>query len=173
MHIVPDGTGTANKDRIEKSVFLRAPIDRVWRAISDAKEFGRWFGVSLDGSFAAGARLQAKVVPTDVDPEVAKMQEPYSGMVFEITVERLEPRRLLSFRWHPGVAGPGIDYSKEPTTLVLFELEEASGGTRLKVTESGFDRIPLARRAEAFRANEEGWEIQTKLIAKYLERAGR
>ena len=61
-----------------------------------------------------------------------------------------------------------VDYSKEPTTLVAFELEEASGGTMLTVTESGFDRIPLERRAKAFAANEGGWTAQVKMIEKYL-----
>src|SRR5262249_55100621 len=154
-------------DTIEKQITLRAPIARVWRAISEAKEFGRWFGVRFDGEFAPGARVTGRIVPTEVDPEIAKLQEPYAGMAFDFTIDRIEPMRLLSFRWHPYGVDPEVDYSKEPTTLVVFTLEEVTEGTRVTITESGFDRIPLARRAEAFRANEGGWEHQTKLLAKY------
>jgi len=158
----------SSTDRIEKKILLHAPRNRVWRAISDSKEFGSWFGAEFDGPFAAGARLSARIVPTKVDPEVAKMQEPHSGKTFEITVDRVEPMRLLSFRWHPFAVEEGVDYSKEPATLVVFELREAEGGTLLTITESGFDRIPLERRAEAFSSNEQGWEAQTTLIEKYL-----
>jgi uncharacterized protein YndB with AHSA1/START domain len=155
-------------DRIEKKIVLRAPRERVWRAISDAKQFGSWFGVAFDGPFAEGARLTGKVVPTTVDPEVAKMQEPYAGKAFEWTVEHIEPMKRLSFRWHPFAVEEGVDYSKEPTTLIEFELTDAAGGILLTIIESGFDQIPLARRAKAFKANEGGWEIQTRLIEKYL-----
>jgi len=161
--------GTAT-DRIEKQILLKAPRERVWRALSDSKEFGTWFGVELDGAFAPGARITGKITPTKVDPEVAKMQEPYSGRAFDFTIDRIEPMRLFSFRWHPYAVEPGVDYSKEPTTLVVFELEEGPGGTLLKITESGFDQIPLARRAKAFASNEQGWQIQTTLIEKYLGR---
>jgi uncharacterized protein YndB with AHSA1/START domain len=157
-----------SSDRIQKQVLLRAPRDRVWRAISDAKEFGTWFGVAFEGPFVAGAHLSARIVPTKVDAEVAKAQEPHSGMRFEITIDRIEPMRLFSFRWHPGAVEPGVDYSKEPTTLVTFELEEAEGGTRVTITESGFDRLPPERRAKAFGMNEQGWAAQAKLIEKYL-----
>jgi uncharacterized protein YndB with AHSA1/START domain len=159
----------SSTDRIEKQVLLNAPLERVWRAISDAREFGSWFGVRLDGPFEAGTRLGGRIVPTSVDPEVAEMQKPYEGLPFEISVERIEPMGLLSFRWHPGAVDPEVDYSKEPTTLVVFELEGASGGTWLSITESGFDDIPLARRAQAFAGNEQGWEAQLALIAKYLD----
>ena len=155
-------------DQIRKQIVLRAPRERVWRAISDAKQFGTWFGVEFDTPFVAGAHLTGKIVPTKVDPEVAKMQQPYSGKKFEFSVERIEPMQRISFRWHPFAVEPGVDYSKEPTTLIVFELEEVPGGTRLTVTESGFDKIPLERRAKAFAANEGGWEHQMKLIEKYL-----
>lgn len=158
-------------DRIEKTVQLRAPLARVWRAVSVAKEFGTWFGVEFDGPFAAGERVTGRIVPTKVDAEVAKNQQPYAGMAFEFTVERVEPMRLISFRWHPFAIDPKVDYSNEPTTLITFELEEVAGGTRLVITESGFDRIPLERRAKAFTANEQGWTAQAKLIEKYLASA--
>jgi uncharacterized protein YndB with AHSA1/START domain len=149
-------------------VVLRAPRERVWRAVSDAQRFGTWFGVAFDGPFVAGAKLTGRITPTQVDAEVAKSQEPYAGKPFEWTVERIEPMRSISFRWHPFAVEPGVDYSHEPTTLVVFELEDAPGGTKLTISESGFDRIPLERRAKAFTANEQGWTAQTRLLEKYL-----
>jgi uncharacterized protein YndB with AHSA1/START domain len=159
---------TTSSDRIEKRVLLHASRERVWRAISDSKQFGSWFGVEFDGPFVAGASITGKIVPTTVDAEVAKTQEPYKGFRFEFAVDRVEPMRLFSFRWHPFAVDSGVDYSKEPSTLVAFQLEDSSGGTMLTVTESGFDQIPLERRAKAFAANEGGWTAQMKLIEKYL-----
>ena len=155
-------------DRIEKRVLLRAPRERVWRAISDSKQFGSWFGVQFDGPFVAGASIVGKMVATTVDAEVAKRQEQYKGFRFEFAVDRVEPMRLFSFRWHPFAMDSSVDYSKEPSTLVAFVLEEADDGTMLTVTESGFDQIPIERRAKAFAANEGGWAAQMKLIEKYL-----
>jgi uncharacterized protein YndB with AHSA1/START domain len=159
---------STNTDRIEKKVLLRAPRERVWRAISDSRQFGSWFGVEFHDPFVAGTAITGKIVPTTVDAEVAARQKPYEGHRFEFLVDRIEPMRVFSFRWHPFAMEKDVDYSKEPTTLVAFELEEAPGGTMLKVTESGFDRIPLERRANAFAANEGGWTAQMKLIEKYL-----
>jgi|SRR5882672_797849 len=158
----------SSTDRIEKRIVLRATRDRVWHAVSDAKEFGSWFGVDFDGPFVAGTKLTGRIRPTKVDPAVAKLQEEHRGKPFEWTIERIEPMQHVSFRWHPFAVDPGYDYSKEPTTLIVFELEEVPGGTELKITESGFDRIPLERRAKAFAANGEGWSHQAKLIEKYL-----
>lgn len=158
-------------DRIVKQTLLKAPLERVWRAISDPKQFGTWFGAEFDGAFAPGARLTGRITPTQVDADVAEMQKPYAGTPFEITIEKIEPMRLFSLRWHPNAVEPGADYSKEPTTLVVFELKEVEGGTQLTLTESGYDQIPLARRAEAFKSNEQGWEAQMQLIAKYLAQA--
>lgn len=154
--------------RIEKQILLRAPCARVWQAVSDAQQYGSWFGVAFNGPFVEGARLTGKIVPTRVDAEVAKLQKPYEGVAFEFLVERIEPMRRISFRWHPYAVEPGVDYTKEPTMLIVFALEEVSGGTLLTITGSGFDRIPLARRAKAFAANDSGWAMQTKLIEKYL-----
>ncbi len=154
-------------DRIEKTVVLRAPRARVWRAISDAQELGAWFGMSLEGPFVQGAWVKGTIAATRVDPEVARLQEPYVGMACDLLIERIEPERLFSFRWHPGAApdaGP-----EAPTTLVTFELEDAAEGTRLTITESGFDGLPLERRAKAFAENEGGWTMQLSLIAKYLD----
>jgi uncharacterized protein YndB with AHSA1/START domain len=160
-------------DKIEKKVVLRAPRERVWQAISDSKQFGTWFGVEFDGPFVAGQRITGRMTPTKVDAEVAKMQQAYAGMKFDYTVDRIEPMRLFSFRWHPFAIDPNVDYSHEPTTLVVFELEEVAGGTQLTITESGFDRIPLERRAKAFTANDGGWTKQIDLIAKYVEGKAR
>lgn len=156
-------------DRLEKRMVLRAPRERVWRAISEARQFGTWFGVDLDGEFAAGARLTGRIAPTKVDPEVAKLQQPHVGLPFEFHVERIEPMSLFSFRWHPYAIDRDTDYSAEPTTLVEFHLEEAPQGTLLIISESGFSRIPLERRARAFTSNEGGWTHQLKLIGKYLD----
>ena len=158
-------------DRIEKKILLRAPRKRVWRALSDSTEFGSWFGMKFDGPFAPGARMSGVIVPTTVDAEVAKAQKKYEGMRFEITIEQVEPERLFSFRWHPFAVERGVDYSVEPTTLVVFALEEVANGVMLTVTESGFDQIPIARRAKAFTTNEQGWGMVVNLIEKYLVHA--
>ena len=158
-------------DRFEKKILLRAPLPRVWRALSDSTEFGHWFGVKFEGPFVPGTCLHGIAVPTKVDPELAKRQKQYEGAAFEITVYQMEPERLFSFRWHPFAVEPGVDYSTEPTTLVVFDLEETSEGVLLTVTESGFDQIPLARRAKAFTANEGGWSAVVKLIDRYVHHA--
>lgn len=144
-------------DRIEKNIVLRAPRSRVWRAIARAEEFGAWFGVQLEGAFAPGARVKGRITTPG-----------YEHVIMDITVERIDPERLFSYRWHPYAVEPGVDYSGEPTTLVEFQLEEVAGGTRLTVVESGFDRIPLARRAEAFRMNDQGWGAQLKNIERHV-----
>jgi uncharacterized protein YndB with AHSA1/START domain len=164
-------TVATGSDRIEKKIFLRASRGRVWRALTNAQEFGDWFGVTLDGSFTPGLLVRGVIAPTKVDPEVAAAQQPYAGMPFEITIDRMEPERLFSFRWHPFAVDQAVDYSAEPTTLIVFTLDEVDDGIMLTVTESGFDHIPLARRAQAFTANEQGWAMVVKLIEKYLAQA--
>ncbi len=147
----------SSTDRIEKQVVLRAPRARVWRALTDAREFGTWFRARLDGPFEVGKRAVGRVTYPG-----------YEHLVFEATVEQMDPERRFSFRWHPYPADPKVDYSKEPTTLVEFTLEDAPGGTRLTVVESGFDRLPAARRAEAFRANEGGWAMQLENVSRHV-----
>ena len=159
-------------DRIEKKVQLRASLERVWQAVSDSAQFGRWFGVEFDGPFTPGARLVGRIVPTEVDPEVAKLQEPCRGMAFEFGVDQIEPMKRISFRWHPFAIDPGVDYAKEETTLIVFELEASPDGVLLTITESGFDKIPLHRRAEALKANDGGWTHKTALIRRYVEASG-
>jgi uncharacterized protein YndB with AHSA1/START domain len=125
--------------------------------LTDAAEFGKWFGVAMKDSFAPGARARGQIT------------EPgYEKVTFDVVVERMEKERLFSFRWHPYAVDPSVDYSQEPMTLVVFELSDDPEGTRLRVVESGFDRIPAARRAEAHRMNTEGWSIQTERVAKYV-----
>ena len=150
----------ANTDRIERQILLRAPRRRVWRALTDAAEFGTWFGVKMEGTFAPGAHVRGAIT-----------HPRYEHVVFDITIERMEPERLFSWRWHPYAVEPGVDYSAEPTTLVVFELSDAPDGTRLTVVESGFDQVPLARRAQAYRMNGEGWTIQMQAIEKYVATA--
>ena len=147
-------------DRIEKRIVLRAPRARVWQALANAEAFGEWFGVKLKGSFAPGARLPGEIT-----------HKGYEHVRFEITVERMEPEKLFSWRWHPHAIDPKMDYTAEPTTLVVFELEETAEGTVLTVVESGFDGIPLTRRLEAYRGNEQGWEAQMKAIERYVGQA--
>ena len=148
----------SSTDSIEKEVLLKAPRSCVWRALSNAEEFGDWFGVALKGkTFAAGQRVQGQVTYPG-----------YEHVVFDVLIERMEPERLLSWRWHPYAVDPSVDYSIEPTTLVVFELKEVEGGTLLKVVESGFDKIPPSRRLEAFRMNIGGWEEQMKNIEKHV-----
>jgi uncharacterized protein YndB with AHSA1/START domain len=149
---------TQTTDRIERKVLLKAPRARVWRALSNAEEFGGWFGVNLQGkSFAPGQRTQGQVTHPG-----------YEYIVFEIWIERVEPERLLSWRWHPAPVEKGVDYSSEPTTLVTFELKDVEGGTLLSVVESGFDNIPSHRRLGAFRENSEGWDAQMKNVEKHV-----
>jgi len=146
-------------DRIEKTIVLRAPRARVWRALARADEFGAWFGVALEGVFAPGARLTGRITTPGPGHE---------RLTMEIVVERVEPEQLLSYRWHPYAVEPGVDYAREPTTLVEFHLADVADGTQLTVVESGFDGIPLARRATAFRMNDQGWTEQLTRIARYV-----
>ena len=158
----------SSTDRIEKRVFLRAAQERVWKAIADAREFGTWFGLQLDGSFAPGAQVRGGIDPSRIDPAVGEMQAKYTGTPMALYVDRIEPMSLFSFRWHPFALDSAVDYSKEPMTLVTFTLEPTDGGTTLTVVESGFDAIPIDRRANAFEANEEGWGIMLAVVEKYL-----
>ena len=153
-HEVQDKSTT---DRVEKRMVVRATRSRVWRAITTAKEFGAWFRVNLEGEFAEGESIRGKITHPG-----------YEHVTMDMLVERIEPERYFSYRWHPYAVEPGVDYSAEPTTLVEFLLDDAEGGTAITIVESGFDRIPLGRRAEAFRMNDQGWAGQIKNIARYV-----
>jgi uncharacterized protein YndB with AHSA1/START domain len=144
-------------DRIEKRIELKAPVARVWRALTDNREFGEWFRVKIDAPFAPG--------------EVSRGHITYPGyehLQWEAVVKTMEAERLFSFTWHPYAVDPKMDYSEEPQTLVEFRLEKTATGTLLTVTESGFDKIPVSRRAEAFMRNEGGWAEQMKNIERHV-----
>jgi uncharacterized protein YndB with AHSA1/START domain len=147
-------------DRLERQIVLAAPRDRVWRALTDVRQFNEWFGVALTTPFAPGAAVSGHITI----PE-------YAHVVCTMWVEAMEPERRFAFRWHPYAIEPGVDYSSEPTTLVTFTLEEVPGGTHLSVVESGFDAIPEPRRRAAFLANTQGWEAQLLRIESYLAAA--
>jgi uncharacterized protein YndB with AHSA1/START domain len=148
----------ATTDRIERRILLQAPRARVWRALTNAEEFGKWFGVNLKGrTFTAGQSTQGQITYPG-----------YEYITFDVHIERLEPERLMSWRWHPAAVERGRDYSQEPTTLVVFELADAEGGTLLSVVESGFDKVPPERRMEAFRMNSGGWDEQVQNIARHV-----
>jgi uncharacterized protein YndB with AHSA1/START domain len=144
-------------DRIEKRVELKAPVSRVWRALTDHREFGEWFRVKLDAPFVVGETSRGNITYPG-----------YEHVRWEAVVKSIEPERLFSFTWHPYAIEPGVDYSSEPPTLVEFKLEPIPTGTLLVVTESGFDKIPSGRRLEAFRMNEGGWVEQMKNIASHV-----
>jgi len=146
-----------NTDRIEKQLLLQAPRSRVWRALTDTREFSQWFRVALTGKFVQGARIKGPIT-----------YEGYEHLEFSIKVERLEPERVFAWSWTPHAHETQRDYSAEPPTLVTFELEDAPGGTLLKVTETGFDKLPADRRAQAYRGNEGGWSQQLQNIEKHV-----
>lgn len=148
----------AQTDRIERSVVIDAPRERVWRALSNAEEFGTWFRANLKGqTFAPGKRARGNITYPG-----------YEHIFFDVVVDRMEPPMLLAYRWHPYPVDPAVDYSKEEPTLVTFTLEQLPGNrTRLTVVESGFDKVPPHRRLEAFRKNSGGWEAQLENIARH------
>lgn len=144
-------------DSIEKTIVLKAPVSRVWRALTDHNEFGAWFRVRLDGPFVAGEVSRGRITYPG-----------YEHIRWEAVVQKIEPERYFSFTWHPYAIDPDEDYSGEPPTLVEFTLEPTAEGTLLRVVESGFDKLPARRRSEAFRMNERGWSIQIGNIATHV-----
>ena len=145
------------QDRIEKRIELKAPISRVWRALTDYREFGEWFRVKLGGPFVPGQISRGHITCPG-----------YEHVKWEATVIKIEPERYFSFTWHPYAIDPKIDYSQEPTTLVEFWLDKIPVGTSLLITESGFSGIPSGRRMEAFRMNDSGWTEQLKNIERHV-----
>jgi uncharacterized protein YndB with AHSA1/START domain len=149
---------SSSTDRIERKVVLKATRDRVWRALTNIEEFNSWFRVKIPGkTFTPGEKYSGQVAHPG-----------YEHIVFEVTIEKAEPQRLLSWRWHPAAIDPKVDYSTEPTTLVEFQLQDAVGGTLLTVVESGIDKIPVPRRLEVFRMNSGGWDGQMENIQKHV-----
>ncbi len=147
-------------DRIEQSITIKAPVSRVWKALTDYQEFGTWFRVRLEGPFVAGQAARGHITYPG-----------YEHIRFEAIIREIEPERYFSFTWHPYAIDPKVDYSGEPPTLVEFTLEKTAEGTQLRVVESGFDKIPSHRRDEAFRMNEGGWKEQMGNIARHVEHA--
>jgi uncharacterized protein YndB with AHSA1/START domain len=145
-------------DRIEKVIDLKAPLSRVWRALTDHQEFGTWFRVRLEGPFVPGQVSRGHITYPG-----------YEHVRWEAVVQTMEPERRFSFTWHPYAVDPKADYSREPSTLVEFTLEPIPTGTRLRIVESGFDKLPAHRRDEAFRMNERGWSAQAENIARHVE----
>jgi uncharacterized protein YndB with AHSA1/START domain len=150
-------------DRIEKQIELKAPIARVWRALSDYREFGEWFRVKIEGPFVVGQVARGQI-----------LHPGYEHVKWDARIEKMEPERLLAWRWaipkSLDKADYNPDYSGEPTTLVEFRLEATATGTRLTLTESGFDKVPEDRRDKAFRGNEGGWAQQMENIRSYVEK---
>ncbi|WP_413791886.1 MULTISPECIES: SRPBCC family protein [unclassified Pseudomonas] len=150
-----------SSDRIERKILLKAPRSQVWRALANAEAFGQWFGVALEGKrFVAGERTQGQITYPG-----------YEHLVWDVAVDRVEPERVFSFRWHPYAVEPQVDYSQESETRVQFELEDMDGGTLLKVVESGFNNIPEARRLKAFRMDSRGWDEQMTNIEAFLSKS--
>ena len=147
----------SSTDRIEKKIELKAPPARVWRALTDYREFGQWFRVSLESPFVPGKSTRGNVTYPG-----------YEHLIMDVVVRKMETERLFSFQWHPYAVDPKVDYSKEPPTLVEFRLEKTPAGTLLTVTESGFDSIPASRRAEAFRMTSDGWAQQLENIGAHV-----
>ncbi len=145
------------EDRIEKRIELKAPVSRVWRALTDYREFGTWFRVALEGPFVPGQQVSGRITWPGAE-----------HLTMTVTVQRMEPERLFSYTWHPYAIDPAVDYSSEPTTLVEFTLEAIPGGTLLTVVELGFAALPAHRRDEAFRMNDRGWSIQVQNISQHL-----
>jgi len=146
---------------IRKQIELRAPVSRVWRALTDHREFGEWFRVKLDGPFVAGQVSRGHITYPG-----------YEHVQWEAVVQKIEPERLFSYTWHPYAIDPKVDYSSEPQTLVEFQLEKAASGTRLTITESGFEKLQDdKRRLEAFRMNDGGWTEQVRNIEAHVARA--
>lgn len=144
-------------DRIEKQIELKAPVARVWRAITDHQQFGEWFKVKIDGPFVPGEVSRGHITHPG-----------YEHIQWDAVVKDMQPERYFAYTWHPYAIDPKVDYSAEPRTLVEFHLEPADGGTLLRITESGFDKIPAHRRAEAFKMDDSGWTGQIKNIANYV-----
>jgi uncharacterized protein YndB with AHSA1/START domain len=147
--------------RIEKRIELKAPVSRVWRALTDHDEFGQWFGVKLTSAFVPGRSSRGHITYPG-----------YEHLIMEVVVQKMEPERLFSFTWHPYAIDPKVDYSNEVPTLVEFRLEKtAAGGTLLSVTESGFENLPAHRRPDAFRMNDSGWAEQMQNIERHVASA--
>ena len=151
---------TAQMSRIDRSITIAAPPDRVWRALIDARELSEWFQVQIDGEIAP-----------DTEVWMTSVHEPYVGQRFRVRFLEMDPPRRFVWEWHPGEVDPAVDYSREPRTTVTFTLEPSGGGTRLTVSETGFDAISLARRAKVYQDNSQGWPEVLGWLQRYVEKS--
>jgi uncharacterized protein YndB with AHSA1/START domain len=151
--------GCILQNTIEKQIEIKAPVSRVWRALTDYREFGEWFRVALEGPFIPGQVARGRI-----------LHPGYEDVVWQAKIQKMEPEHLFSFTWHPYAVDPKVDYSGETPTLIEFRLEKTADGTLLKLTESGFEQIPAHRRLEAFRMNEGGWTAQMENVSQYVAR---
>jgi len=147
---------SSSTDRIVRTIDLKAPQDRVWRALTDSRQFGAWFGITLGEPFTPGRVSRGTLTMRG------------QQLAIEFTVERIRPETEFAYRWHPYAIDPKMDYSSEPMTLVEFHLRTVAEGTELTVIESGFDRIPSHRRDEAYRMNDGGWKSQVENLRRYV-----
>ncbi len=146
-----------SQDRIEKVVDLKAPVARVWSALTDHREFGEWFRVSLDGPFQVGALTTGRMTFPGCE-----------HMKWESVTEELVEERLFAFSWPPSAIDPDTEYDVGAKVVVEFRLQAIYGGTRLTIVESGFLQFPESKRLEVLRSNQEGWNIQAQHIATHV-----
>jgi uncharacterized protein YndB with AHSA1/START domain len=144
--------------RIDRTIEIHAPPERVWRALTDPRELSAWFQVTIEGGIAAGQ----EVWMTSAHPE-------HQGQRFQVLFKELTPPTRFVWQWCPGAMDPKVDYSREPRTTLTFTLQPSPGGTRLSVAETGFERISLARRAKVYVDNSQGWTEVLGWIGKHVE----
>jgi uncharacterized protein YndB with AHSA1/START domain len=161
-----------SEDRIEKHVVIRASRDRVWKALTDSTEFGRWFGVRFEGPFVAGSSVRGVIVPSELASAEETAGHPYLGRPMVFQVERVEPPHRFSYRWQPLEGGKGPEAEGGPSTLVEFTLDESKDGTRLTVVESGFAQLPAAHRKATYESHDGGWTVQVDRVRVHIEQGG-
>jgi uncharacterized protein YndB with AHSA1/START domain len=161
-----------SEDRIEKHVVIRAPRDRVWKALTDSKEFGRWFGVRFEGPFAPGRSVRGVITPSELATPEETAGHPYLGKPMVFQIERLDPPHRFSYRWQPIEGRKSIEAEDGPSTLVEFTLEETKDGTQLTVVETGFSAIPATHRKAAYESHDGGWTVQVDRVRVHIEQGG-
>ena len=147
-------------NRIDRTIEVNAPPDQVWRVLTTAKDLSTWFKVSVEGDIVAGAEIW-----------MTSLNSGHEGTRFLVRIKEMTAPRRFVWEWHPGAVDPAIDYSREPWTTVTFTLEPSGRGTRLSVSETGFNDISLARRAKAYADNSQGWTEVLVWIQKYADAA--
>jgi uncharacterized protein YndB with AHSA1/START domain len=130
----------------------------VWRALTTAADLAAWFQVGIEGDITPGAEIW-----------MTSKYPGHQGQRFAVKVTEMTPPRRFAWQWHPGAVDPAVDYSREPWTTVTFTLEPSGRGTRLTVSETGFNEISLARRAKVYQDNNQGWAEVLVWIQKYVE----